>query len=92
MKNLILDIKYYLILLCLLIPALFLYLDYQNSLEGYKFAEVIKENSYRDEVKIPTIETEQSQNFEKINKIIVNKNDTLINLLESLLIEWNQLL
>ena len=83
MKNLILDIKYYLILLCLLIPALFLYLDYQNSLEGYKFAEVIKENSYRDEVKIPTIETEQSQNFEKINKIIVNKNDTLINLLES---------
>ncbi len=82
MKNLILDIKYYLILLCLLFPALFLYLNYQNNLEGYKFAEVIKENSYRDEVKIVTIETQQAQNFEKINKVIVNKNDTLINLLE----------
>ena len=83
MKNLILDIKYYLLFLLVVLAAFYLYLNFGMNFNKNFSPEIIADASFRDEI---TLQENQSERIFKgalSKKIKVDKNDTLIKILSS---------
>jgi len=82
MKNLILDIKYYLLFLIIVLFVFFLYLkNNENFTEKYS-PEIISDESFREKVELINPVSSERYSGALLKKIKVQKNDTLINLLE----------
>jgi murein DD-endopeptidase MepM/ murein hydrolase activator NlpD len=82
MKNLILDIKYYLLFLIIVLFVFFLYLkNNENFTEKYS-PEIISDESFREKVELINPVSSERYSGALLKKIKVQKNDTLIKLLE----------
>ena len=82
MKNLILDIKYYLLFLIIVLFIFFLYLkNNENFTEKYS-PEIISDESFREKVELTNPVSSERYSGALLKKIKVQKNDTLIKLLE----------
>ena len=78
MKNLILDIKYYLLFLIVVSAAFYLYLNFGMNFNKNYSPEIITDESFRDEIALNENQSEQSFKGALSKKIKVDKNDTLI--------------
>jgi len=83
MKNLILDIKYYLLFLVVVLTAFYLYLNFGIDQNKNFAPEIIAEASYRDQINLNGDDNEEAFEGSMSKKINVDKNDTLIKILGS---------
>ena len=83
MKNLILDIKYYLLFLLVVLVAFYLYLNFGMNFNKNFSPEIIADASFRDEITLQENQSEQIFKGALSKKIKVDKNDTLIKILSS---------
>ena len=83
MKNLILDIKYYLLFLLVVLAAFYLYLNFGMNFNKNFSPEIIADSSFRDEITFQENQSEQTFKGALSKKIKVDKNDTLIKILSS---------
>ena len=83
MKNLILDIKYYLLFLLFILAAFFLYLNFGINFNKDYSPEIITDASYRDQITLNKDQNEKIFKGALSKKIKVDKNDTLIKILGS---------
>ena len=83
MKNLILDIKYYLLFLLVVLAAFYLYLNFGMNFNKNFSPEIIADASFRDEITLQENQSEQIFKGALSKKIKVDKNDTLIKILSS---------
>ena len=83
MKNLILDIKYYLLFLLFILAAFFLYLNFGINFNKDYSPEIIADASYRDQITLNKDQNEKIFKGALTKKIKVDKNDTLIKILGS---------
>ena len=83
MKNLILDIKYYLLFLLFILAAFFLYLNFGINFNKDYSPEIISDASYRDQITLNKDQNEKIFKGALSKKIKVDKNDTLIKILGS---------
>ena len=83
MKNLILDIKYYLLFLLFILAAFFLYLNFGKNFNKDYSPEIISDASYRDQITLNKNQNEKIFKGALSKKIKVDKNDTLIKILGS---------
>ena len=83
MKNLILDIKYYLLFLLFILAAFFMYLNFGINFNKDYSPEIISDASYRDQITLNKDQNEKIFKGALSKKIKVDKNDTLIKILGS---------
>ena len=83
MKNLILDIKYYLLFLLLIIIAFYLYLNFGSNFGKNYTPEIILDASFRDQMVLESDSDTEIYKGALSKKIKVDKNDTLIKILAS---------
>ena len=83
MKNLILDIKYYLLFLLVVLVAFFFYLNFGMNFNKNFSPEIIADASFREEITLQENQSEQIFKGTLSKKIKVDKNDTLIKILSS---------
>jgi len=83
MKNLILDIKYYLLFLLFVLVAFFLYLNFGINFDKNYAPEIIADASFRDQIILNEVKDEKIFEGSLSKKIKVDKNDTLIKILGS---------
>ena len=83
MKNLILDIKYYLLFLLFILAAFFMYLNFGINFNKDYSPEIISDASYRDQITLKKDQNEKIFKGALSKKIKVDKNDTLIKILGS---------
>ena len=83
MKNLILDIKYYLLFLLFVLAAFFLYLNFGINFDKNYVPEIIADASFRDQIILNKVKDEKIFQGSLSKKIKVDKNDTLIKILGS---------
>jgi hypothetical protein len=83
MKNLILDIKYYLLFLLVVLAAFYLYLNFGMNFSKNYSPEIIADASFRDQISLNENQSEQIFKGALSKKIKVDKNDTLIKILSS---------
>ena len=83
MKNLILDIKYYLLFLLFVLAAFFLYLNFGINFDKNYAPEIIADASFRDQIILNEVKDEKIFQGSLSKKIKVDKNDTLIKILGS---------
>jgi len=82
MKNLILDIKYYLLFLIIVLFIFFLYLKKNENFTEKYSPEIISDESFREKVELINPVSSERYSGALLKKIKVQKNDTLIKLLE----------
>jgi murein DD-endopeptidase MepM/ murein hydrolase activator NlpD len=82
MKNLILDIKYYLLFLIIVLFIFFLYLKKNENFTEKYSPEIISDESFREKVELINLVSSERYSGALLKKIKVQKNDTLIKLLE----------
>ncbi len=82
MKNLILDIKYYLLFLIIVLFIFFLYLKNNENFSEKYSPEIISDESFREKVELINLVISERYSGALLKKIKVQKNDTLIKLLE----------
>ena len=78
MKNLILDIKYYLLFLLVVLAAFYLYLNFGINFNKNYSPEIIADASFRDQITLNENQDEKIFKGALSKKIKVDKNDTLI--------------
>ena len=83
MKNLILDIKYYLLFLLVVLAAFYLYLNFGINFNKNYSPEIIADASFRDQITLNENQDEKIFKGALSKKIKVDKNDTLIKILSS---------
>ncbi len=83
MKNLILDIKYYLLFLIVVLASFYLYLDFGIDFTKNYSPEIITDNSFREKITLYENQDEKIFTGKLSKKIKVDKNDTLIQILGS---------
>ena len=83
MKNLILDIKYYLLFLLFVLAAFFLYLNFGINFDKNYAPEIVADAAFRDQVILNEVKDEKIFEGSLSKKIKVDKNDTLIKILGS---------
>ena len=83
MKNLILDIKYYLLFLIIVLFIFFLYLKNNENFSEKYSPEIISDESFREKVELINLVSSERYSGALLKKIKVQKNDTLIKLLEN---------
>ena len=83
MKNLILDIKYYLLFLFVVLTSFYLYLNFGINLNKNYTPEIIADASFRDQITLDDTQEEIIFKGALSKKVKVDKNDTLIKILES---------
>ena len=83
MKNLILDIKYYLLFLIVVLASFYLYLDFGIDFSKNYSPEIITDTSFREQITIYENQDEKIFTGKLQKKIKVDKNDTLIQILGS---------
>ena len=83
MKNLILDIKYYLLFLIVVLASFYLYLDFGIDFSKDYSPEIITDTSFREQITLYENQDEKIFTGKLSKKIKVDKNDTLIQILGS---------
>ena len=83
MKNLILDIKYYLLFLIVVLASFYLYLDFGIDFSKNYSPEIITDTSFREQITLYENQDEKIFTGKLSKKIKVDKNDTLIQILGS---------
>ena len=83
MKNLILDIKYYLLFLIVVLASFYLYLDFGIDFSKNYSPEIITDTSFREQITVYENQDEKIFTGKLSKKIKVDKNDTLIQILGS---------
>ncbi len=83
MKNLILDIKYYLLFLLVITIAFYLYLNFGANFGKNYAPEIISDTSFRDQMVLESDSETEIYKGALSKKIKVDKNDTLIKILAS---------
>ena len=83
MKNLILDIKYYLLFLLVITIAFYLYLNFGGNFGKNYSPEIISDTSFRDQMVLESDSETEIYKGALSKKIKVDKNDTLIKILAS---------
>ena len=83
MKNLILDIKYYLLFLIAVLASFYLYLDFGIDFSKDYSPEIITDTSFREQITVYENQDEKIFTGKLSKKIKVDKNDTLIQILGS---------
>ena len=83
MKNLILDIKYYLLFLIVVLASFYLYLDFGIDFSKDYSPEIITDTSFREQITVYENQDEEIFTGKLSKKIKVDKNDTLIQILGS---------
>ena len=83
MKNLILDIKYYLLFLIVVLASFYLYLDFGIDFSKNYSPEIITDTSFREQITVYENQDEEIFTGKLSKKIKVDKNDTLIQILGS---------
>ena len=83
MKNLILDIKYYLLFLIVVLASFYLYLDFGIDFSKNYSPKIITDTSFREQITVYENQDEKIFTGKLSKKIKVDKNDTLIQILGS---------
>ena len=83
MKNLILEIKYYLLFLIVVFASFYLYLDFGIDFSKDYSPEIITDTSFREQITVYENQDEKIFTGKLSKKIKVDKNDTLIQILGS---------
>ena len=91
MKNLILNIKYYLLFLTVVLASFYLYLNFGIDFSKNYSPEIIADTSFRDQIAVYEIQDEKIFTGKLSKKIKVDKNDTLIQILGSNAVSYTHL-